>query len=244
MTPGAHTPSMERFVAPRPFWDDIFKYDVTLLLPLHTDFHYSLAVVESIDSATQCFSSGNCPCATQNKRIKIFHYDSLGNKSSHRYHIVFKAVTDWLYMGATKLGFRISSASFADHFNVKRMEECERDRKTGELICSVFTALYGASVISGSGLSSEIGKANDVVETITMKLKKTAQLEKLKYACEDIPDSIHSPQNDEYYRFPIEDVQQVMSTADIMQIANWKIDESLRQMRDIQGLHYFWRPER
>ena len=78
MTPGTHRRDVDRLLAPKPFWDDIFGHEITLLVPLHSDFHYSLAVVEAIESATQCFSSGNCTCETQNKHINIFHYDSLG----------------------------------------------------------------------------------------------------------------------------------------------------------------------
>ena len=153
-------------------------------------------------------------------------------------------MTDWLYMGATKLGFCISSATFADHFRINKIEECDGDQKKGDLTCSVFTALYGASVISGSSLSSEREKANNVIETITTKLKQTALLETRKYAGKDIPDYVRSSQQDNYYRLQFEDVQQGMSTANVMQIANWKIDESLREMWGIEGLHYFSRLER
>ena len=244
MTPEGHRRHVETLLPPKTFGNDIFGHESTLLMPFHSDFHYSLAVVEAIDSAAQCFSSGNCTCQTHNKHINTFHYESLANKSSHKYHVVFKAVTDRVYIGATKLGFCISSATFADHFRIKRMEECDGDQKMGDLTCSVFTALYGVYAISGSSLSSKRRKANNVIETSTTKLNQTALLETRKYAGKDIPDSILSSQQDKCYRLPPENIRQGMSTADIMQIVNWKIDECLREMWSIQGLHYLSRLQR
>lgn len=231
---------LERLSPKKHFWERLFKSE-TILMPLHHNSHFSLAVIRGISAAFNCFSSGICTCPQRDKVISIMHYDSWGLPSLHTADTVFRCVTGWLHNGGfDKMGFKMTSDQFSQHFRVKRIESCIGDQRENEMTCGVFTAMYAQSAItmkestSSKQSSAAAGRPNPAVDSFIVFMKD--KLKDLMAAHGGKEVVVKETNLRDFYRLPIAEIPHDPSVADIMQFANWKIDVCVANLAEFRSL--------